>query len=183
MTRPSSKPYCRRRQLPPSSCSRKPTSTSPPTNELRTSSREQILHRWHRDTTRTNNPTNVGRKGLVKKSTLPDHPPLAPEEDLAEVNARWTTSSTPSAHTTKTCATPFGTAETSSTLWGTADPSNLCHLPHHEEDLENLDNPNNRREEEVEPSRASTEKSTSSSAGMGRKKARDNKSSTTVRYW
>jgi hypothetical protein len=119
----------------------------------------------------------------VKKSTLPDHPPLAPEEDLAEVNARWTTSSTPSAHTTKTCATPFGTAETSSTLWGTADPSNLCHLPHHEEDLENLDNPNNRREEEVEPSRASTEKSTSSSVGMGRKKARDNKSSTTVRYW
>jgi hypothetical protein len=28
---------------------------------------------------------------------------------------------------------------------GTADPSNLCHLPHHEEDLENLDNLNSRR--------------------------------------
>jgi hypothetical protein len=26
-----------------------------------------------------------------------------------------------------------------------ADPSNLCRLPHHEEDLENLDNPNSRR--------------------------------------
>jgi hypothetical protein len=26
-----------------------------------------------------------------------------------------------------------------------ADPSNLCHLPHHEEDLENLDNLNSRR--------------------------------------
>jgi hypothetical protein len=72
----------------------------------------------------------------------PDHPPLAPEEDLAEANARWTTSSMPSAHTTRTCA---GTIETSSIPWGTADHSNLCRLPHHEEDLENLDNPNNRR--------------------------------------
>jgi hypothetical protein len=79
-----------------------------------------------RDATRTNNPTNVGKRGLVKKFTPPDHPPLAPEEDLAEANARWTTSSTPSARTTRTCATPSGTAETSSILWGTADPSNLC---------------------------------------------------------
>jgi hypothetical protein len=183
MTRPSFAPYCRKHRLPPSSCSGKPTSTSPPTNELRTSSEEQSLHRRHRDVTRTNNSTNVGRRGLVKKSTPPDHPPLAPEEDLAEANARWTTSSTPSARTTRTCATPFGTAETSSIPWGTADPSNLYRLPHHEEDLENLDNPNSRRGEEVEPSHASTEKSTSSSADMGRKKARGNKSSTTVRYW
>jgi hypothetical protein len=28
---------------------------------------------------------------------------------------------------------------------GTADPSNLCHLPHHEKDPENLDNLNSRR--------------------------------------
>jgi hypothetical protein len=145
MTRPSSAPYCRKRRLPPSSCSRKPTSTSPPMNELRTSSEEQSLHWRHRDATRTNNPTNVGRRGLVKKSTPPDHPPLAPEEDLVEANARWTTSSTPSARTTRTRATPFGTAEISSISWGTANPSNLCHLPHHEEDLENLDNPNSRR--------------------------------------
>jgi hypothetical protein len=119
----------------------------------------------------------------VKKSTPPDHPPLAPEEDLVEANARWMTSSTPSARTTRTCATPFGTAETSSIPWGTADPSNLCRLPHHEGDLENLDNPNNRKGKEVEPSHASTEMSTSSSADMGRKKARRNKISTTVRYW
>jgi hypothetical protein len=145
MTRPSSEPYCRRRRLPPSSYSGKPTSTSPPTNELRTSLEEQSLHRWHRDTTRTNNPTNIGRRGIMKKSTPPDHPPLAPEEDLTEANVHWTTSSTPSVRTTKTCATPSETAETSSTLWGTADPSNLCHLPHHEEDLENLDNLNSRR--------------------------------------
>jgi hypothetical protein len=144
---------------------------------------EHSLHRRHRNVTRTNNPTNVGRRGLVKKFTLLDHPPLAPEEDLAEANVRWTTSSTPSARTTRTCATPSGTAETSSTLWGTADPSSLYHLPHHEEDLENLNNPNSRRGEEAEHSRMSTEKSTSSSADMGRKKARGNKSSTTVRYW
>jgi hypothetical protein len=160
MTRPSSEPYCKRHRLPPSSCSGKPTSTSPPTNELRTSSEEQSLHRLHHDATQTNNSTNIGRRGLVKKSTPPDHPPLAPEEDLAEANIRWTTSSTPSAHTTRTCATPSGTAETSSTPWGTADPSNLCHLPHHEEDLENLNNPNSRKGEEAEHSRASTERRT-----------------------
>jgi hypothetical protein len=67
--------------------------------------------------------------------------------------------------------------QTSSILWGTTDPSNLYLLPRHEEDLENLDNPSSRRREKVEPSRALTEKSTSSSADTGRKKARDNKSS------
>jgi hypothetical protein len=119
----------------------------------------------------------------VKKSTPPNHPPLAPEEDLAEANVHWTTSSTLSARTTKTCATPSGTAETSSTPWGTTDPSNLCHLPHHEEDLENLDNLNSRSGEEAERSRASMEKSTSSSADMDHRKVRGNRSSTTVRYW
>jgi hypothetical protein len=118
----------------------------------------------------------------MKKSTPPDHPPLALVEDLTEANVRWTTSSTPSARTTRTCTTPSGTAETSSTPWGTTDPSNLCHLLHHEEDLENLDNPNSRRGEEAEHSPMSTEKSTSSSLDMGCKKARGNKSSTTVRY-
>jgi hypothetical protein len=113
----------------------------------------------------------------------PDHPPLALEEHPVEANVHWTTSSTPSARTTRTCATPFGTAETSSTPSGTADPSNLYHLPHHEEDPENLDSLNNRKGEEAEHSRASTEKSTSSSADMGRKKGRGSRSSTTVRYW
>jgi hypothetical protein len=141
------------------------------------------LHRPHRDATRTSNPTNTGRRGLVKRSTPPDHPPLAPEEDLAEANARWTTSSMPNARTTRTCATPSGTAETSSTPWGTTDPSNLYLLPRREEDQENRDNPTSRRREEVEPSRVLTEKSTSSSVDKGRKKARDKKSSTIVRYW
>jgi hypothetical protein len=119
----------------------------------------------------------------VKRSTPPDRPPLTPEEDLAEANARWMTSSTRSARTTRTCATPYGTAETSSTPWGTAGPSNLYLLPRCEEDQENRDNPNSRRKEEEELSRALTEKSTSSSADTGRRKARDNKSSTIVRYW
>jgi hypothetical protein len=150
MTRPSSEPYYRRRLLPPSICSGKPTSTSPPTNELKTSSEEQNLHQWHRDATQTSNPTNVGRRGLEKRSTPPDHPPLAPEEDPAEENTRWTTSSTPSARTTRTCATPSGTAGTSSTPSGTADHSNLYRRPCLEEHLENLDSPNSRKEEETE---------------------------------
>jgi hypothetical protein len=105
-----------------------------------------------------------------------------PEEHPVEANVHWTTSLTPSAHTIRTCATPSGTAETSSTPSGTTDPSNLYHLPHHEEDLENLDNLNSRKGEEVEHSRASMEKSTSSSADMGCKKARGSRSSTIVRY-
>jgi hypothetical protein len=183
MTRPSSEPYCKKRRLPPSSYSGKRTSTSPPTNELRTSSEERSLHQRHRDATQTNNPTSVGRRGLVKKSTPPDHSPLTPEEHLAKVNVHWTTSSTPSVGTTRTCATPSRTAETSSTLLRTADPSNLYCLPHLEEDPKNLDSLNNRKGEEAEHSRASMEKSTSSLADMGRKKPRGNKSSTTIRYW
>jgi hypothetical protein len=182
MTRPSSEPYYRRRRPLLSSYSGKPTSTSPPTNKLKTSPKEQSPHRQHRDVTRTSSPTNAGGRGLMKRSIPPDHPPLAPEEDLVEANARWTTSLTPSARTTRTCATPFGTAETSSIAWGTADPSNLYLLPHRKGDQEYRDNPSNRRRDEVEPSRALTEKSTSSSADTGRKKARDNKSSTIVRY-
>jgi hypothetical protein len=39
-----------------------------------------------------------------------------------------------------------------------ADPSNLYHLPHREEGLVNLDDLSNKKGEEVEHSRASTEK-------------------------
>jgi hypothetical protein len=98
-----------------------------------------------------------------------------------EANARWTTSSTPSARTTRTSATPFGTAETSSTS-STTDPSNLYLLLRREEDQENRDNPSSRRREEVEPSRASIERSMSSSAHTDRRRTRDNKSSTIVTY-
>jgi hypothetical protein len=182
MTQPSSEPYCRRRRLPPSSCSEKPTSTSPPTSELRTSSEERSPHRQRHDATRTSNLTNAGRKGLTKKFMPPDHPPLAPGEDLAEANARWTTSSTPSAHTTRTCATPSRTAGTSSTPSDTSGPSNL-YLLRRGEDQKNRDNPSSRRREEVEPSRALTGRSTSSSADMDHRRTKDNKSSMIARYW
>jgi hypothetical protein len=183
MTRPSSGPYYRRRRQPPSSCSGKPISISPPTNELRTSLRERSLHQQHLNATRTSNPTSAGRRGLVKRSTPPNRPPLVPEEDLEEANARWTASSTPSVRTTRTCATPSGTAGISSIPSGTVDPSNLYLLPHREEGQENRDSPSSRRREEVQPSRASTKKSMSFSVDTGHRKARDNKSSTTVRYW
>jgi hypothetical protein len=108
---------------------------------------------------------------------------LVPEGHPAEANEHWTISSMPNVHTTRTCATSSGTAETSSTPSGTADLSNLCHLPHHEEDPKNLDNPSSRKGEEAEHSHASTEKSTSSSADTDRKKTRGSRSSTIVRYW
>jgi hypothetical protein len=182
MTRPSSEPYYRRHQLPPRSCSGKPTSTSPPTSEPGTSSEEQSPHRQHHDATRTSNLTNAGRRDRAKRCTPPDHLPLAPGEDLAEVSARWMTSLTPSARTTRTCATLFRTAGTSSIPLGTADPSNLYPLLHREEDQKNHDNPSSRRREEEEPSRALTGRSTSSSADTDRRRTKDSKSSTIARY-
>jgi hypothetical protein len=66
---------------------------------------------------------------------------------------------------------------------GHGRPFKLYCLPHLEERQGSLDNLNNRKGEEAEPSRVSMEKSTSSSVDMGRRKARGNKSSMTVRYW
>jgi hypothetical protein len=111
----------------------------------------------------------------MKKSMPLDHPSLVPEGHPAKANEHWTTSSTPSARTTKICVTPSGTAETSSTPSGMADPSNLYHLPHHKEDPENLDNLSSRKEEKAEHSHASMEKSTSSSADTGQENRRQQK--------
>jgi hypothetical protein len=183
MTRPSSEPYCRRRRLPPRSCSGKPTSTSPPTSEPRTSSEEQSPHQQHHDATRTSNPTNAGRRDLAKKYTPPDHQPLVPGEDLTEASARWMTSSMPSARTTRTCTILFGTPETSSTPSGTVDPSNLYLLLRLGEGQKNHDNPSSRRREEEELSRALTGRSTSSSADTDRRRIEDNKSSMIAGYW
>jgi hypothetical protein len=93
------------------------------------------------------------------------------------------TSSTPNARTTRICVIPSRTSETSSTPPGMADPSNLYHLPHHEEDPENLDNLSSRKGEEAERSRTSMEKSTSSSVDTGHKRTKGSRSSTIVRYW
>jgi hypothetical protein len=108
-----------------------------------------------------------------------DHPSLVPEGHPVEANEHWTTSSTPSARTTRICVIPSRTAETSSTPSGIVDPSNLYHLPHHEEDQKNLDNLSCKKGEEAERSRASMEKSTSFSADMGHKRTKGNRSSTT----
>jgi hypothetical protein len=112
-----------------------------------------------------------------------DHPSLVLEGHPAEANKHWTISSTPSARTTKICVTPSETAETSSTPSGMADPSNLYRLPHHKEDPENLDNLSGRKGEEAEHSRASMEKSTSSSADTGHKRTKGSRSSMIDRYW
>jgi NADH:ubiquinone oxidoreductase subunit len=152
-------------------------------NVTRTSSEEQSRLRPRHGVTRASKPTSAGRRGLAKKFMPLDHPSLVPEGHPVEANEHWTTSSTPSARTTRTCVILFGTAETSRIPSGMANPSNLCHLPHHEEDPENLDNLNSRKGEEAEHSRVSTEKSMSSSVDTGRKRARGSRSSTIVRYW
>jgi hypothetical protein len=129
MTRPSSKPYYKRRRPLLNSCSGRRTSTSPPMIVPRTSLGEQSLLHQHHGATRTSKPTSAGRRGLVKKSMPLDHLSLVPEGHPAEANENWTTSSTPSARTTRICVIPSGTAETSSTPSGMANPSNLYHLP------------------------------------------------------
>jgi hypothetical protein len=183
MTRPSSEPYYKKRRPLLNSCSRRRTSTSPPMNVPRTSSEERSRLRPRHGATRTSKPTNAGRRGLTKKSMSLDHPSLVPEGHPAEANEHWTTSSMPNARTLRICVILFGTAEISSTPLGMADPSNLYHLPNHEEDLENLDNLSSRKEEEAERSRMSMEKSTSSSADTGRRRTRGSRSSPIVRYW
>jgi hypothetical protein len=145
MTRPSSEPYYKKHQPLPNKCSGRRTSTSPLMNVPRTSSEERSQLRPHHDATRTSKPTSAGRRGPAKKSMPLDHPSLVPEGHPAEANKHWTTSATPSARTTRICVILFGTVEISSTPLGMADPSNLCHLPYHEEDSENLDNLSSRK--------------------------------------
>jgi hypothetical protein len=144
---------------------------------------ERSLLYLHRGITRTSKPTSIGRRGLEKRSMPLDHLSLVPEVHLAEASRHWTTSLMPSARITRICATPCGTAEISSIPSRMVDPSNLYHLPHREEGQVNLDDLSNRKGEEVEHSRASTERSTSSSEDMGHKKTKGNRSSTTDRYW
>jgi hypothetical protein len=69
----------------------------------------------------------------MRRYTPPGHLSLEPEGRPVEASEHWMTSSMPSAHTTRTCATPYEIAGTSSTLSDMADRSSLYHLPHHEE--------------------------------------------------
>jgi hypothetical protein len=75
-------------------------------------------------------------------------------------------------HTLRNC-------KTSSIPSGMADRSSLYHLAHHEEGLASPGSLNNRKGEGVEHSRASTERSMSSSEDTGRRRTEGSKSSTT----
>jgi hypothetical protein len=119
----------------------------------------------------------------VRWSTSPDHPSLVPERHPVEASGHWMTSSMPSARTTRTYATPYETAGTSSTPSEMADCSSLYHLPHHEEGLASPGSLSNQKGEGVEHSRALIGKSTSSSGDAGRRRTEGSKSSTTGRSW
>jgi hypothetical protein len=125
----------------------------------------------------------IGKRGLVRRSMPPDHPSHVPEGHPVVASRHWTTFSTHSACTTRTCATPCGTAETSTIPSGMADDSSLYHLPHHEEGLASPGSLSSRKGEGVEHSRALTGKSTLSSEDTGRRRTEGSKSSTTGRSW
>jgi hypothetical protein len=183
MTRISSEPYCRKRRPPPNNCFERQTSTSPLTSGPRTSSEVQNLHHRHHGATRTSNLTGTRRRGLVRRY-MPSNPPsLEPEVRPVEANGHWMTSSTPSVCTTRTCATPYGTIGTSSTLSDMADRSSLYHLPHHEEGPASLGSLINQKGEGVEHSHVLIGRSTSSSEDTGRRRTEGNRSSTTDRSW
>jgi hypothetical protein len=170
MTRSSSEPYCRKRRSPPNNYFKRWTSISPLTSGLRTSSEERNLHHRHHGATRTSNPAGAGRKGHVRRYTPPNHPSLEPEAHPTEASEHWTPSLMPSACITRTCATPYRTAGTSSTPLDTADHSTLYHLPHHEEGLASPGSLNNQKGEGVEHSHALTGRSTSSSEDTGHRR-------------
>jgi hypothetical protein len=184
MTWPLSEPYYRKHPPPPNSCFEKPTSTSPQMSRPRTSSEVQNPHHLRHGATRTSNLIGTGRGGLMRRCTPPDHPSLEPEVRPAEVYGHWMKSSTPSARTTRTCATPYGTVGTSSIPSGMAGHSNLYHLPHREEDMASPGNlSSSRKGEGVERSHALTWRSTSSLEDMGHMRIGGSKSSMTDRSW
>jgi hypothetical protein len=114
----------------------------------------------------------------VRRCTSSDHPSLKPMVRPTEVYGHWMKSSTPSARITRTCATPYGTAGTSSTPSGMADHSNLYRLPHREEGLASPGSLSNKKGEGAELSHALTGMSTSSLEDTEHKRTRGSKSST-----
>jgi hypothetical protein len=115
----------------------------------------------------------------ARRCTPPGHPPLEPAVHRAEGNRYWMKSSMPSARTTRTCATPYGTAGTSSTPLDMADPSSLYHLPHCEENLASPGSLSNRKRGGVERFSMLTGRSTSSLEVTEHRRTRGSKSSTT----
>jgi hypothetical protein len=84
---------------------------------------------------------------------------------------------------TRTSATPYGTAETSSTPSEMADRSSLYHLPHHEKGLASPGSLSNQKGEGVEHSHALTGRSTSSSEATDHKRTGGDRSSMAGRSW
>jgi hypothetical protein len=144
-----------------------------------TSSEVQNLHHPRHCVTRTNNLTGAGRRGLARRCTPPGHPSLEPTVRPTEVYKHWMKSSMPSARTTRTCATPYGTAGTSSIPSGMAGHSSLYRLPHREESLASPGSLSSSKGEGAELFHALTRRSMSSSEGTEHKKTGDNKISTT----
>jgi hypothetical protein len=162
MTRLSSDPYSRKHQTPPNNCSERQTSTSPWMNRTRTSSEARSRHHPRHSVTRTSSQIDAGRRGPARRCTPPGHLPLEPVVHRAEGSEHWKKSLTPSARTTRTCATLYKTTETSSTPLDMADHSSLYRLPHREENLASPCILNNKKGEGVEHFRALTGRSTSS---------------------
>jgi hypothetical protein len=115
MTRPFSEPYSRKRMPPPNNCFGRQTSTSPWMNGPRTSSEARNPHHPRHGVTRTSSRTGAGRRGPARRCTPPGHPSLEPAAHPTEGYGHWMKSSMPSVCTTRTCATRYGTAGTSST--------------------------------------------------------------------
>jgi hypothetical protein len=127
--------------------------------------------------------TSAGKKGPMRRCTLSGHLPLEPAVHLVEECGHWMKSSTPSVCITRTCATPYRTAETSNTPSAMVDHSSHYHLPRHEESLASLGSLSNRKRGGVDLSHALTRRSTSYLEAMGHKKTGGNKSSTIDRSW
>jgi hypothetical protein len=121
----------------------------------------------------------AGRRGPARRCTQSGHPSLEPAAHPTEGYGHWMKSSTLSTHTTRTCATTYGTTGTSSTLLGMANHSSLCCLPHREERLASPGSLSSRKGEGVELFHALIGRSTSSSDGTEHKRTGGNKSSMT----
>jgi hypothetical protein len=147
----------------------------------RTSLEVRNMHHPRHGTTQTSNLTRAGRRGLVRRCTLPDHPSLESVVRPTEVYGHWMKSSTPSARSTRSCVTPYGTDGTSSTPSVMANHSNLYRLPHRKEGLASPGSLNSKKGEGAKHSHALTRRSTSSSEDTEHKRTGGSKSSMTGR--
>jgi hypothetical protein len=134
-SRPSSEPYSKKHQPPPNNCSGRRTSTSLLMNGPRTLSGARNPCHLRRGGMQISSRIGAGRRSLARRCTPLGHLPLEPATHPAEGYRHWMKSSTPSVCTTRTCATPCRTAETSSTPSCTTDHSSRYRLPRHEESL------------------------------------------------